>query len=126
MLTSLNLKFERESHVHEIPNTNHLLGNDNTMLLRNDNASSEEKLEAERSNRLIFAHLNINSERNKFDLTADILKNNVDILVISEAKIDFLKDSFNFMATLNHVDLLGMEMVVKYFYQFVRIYRQDL
>ena len=77
-------------------------------------------------NRLIFAHLNINSERNKFDLTADILKNNIDILVISEAKLDFLKDSFNFMATLNHVDLLGMEMVVKYFYQFVRIYCQHL
>ena len=39
-------------------------------------------------NRLICIHLNINSVRSNFDLLADILKNNIDILIISEAKID--------------------------------------
>ena len=39
-------------------------------------------------NRLIFGHLNINSVRNKFDLLGDIIKNNVDILMISETKLD--------------------------------------
>ena len=39
-------------------------------------------------NRLIFGHLNINSVRNNFDLLGDIIKNNVDILMISETKLD--------------------------------------
>ena len=42
-------------------------------------------------NKLIFAHLNINSIRNKFDSFADIIKDNIDILMISETKVD---DSF--------------------------------
>ena len=37
---------------------------------------------------MIFGHLNINSVRNKFDLPGDIIKNNVDILMISETKLD--------------------------------------
>ena len=42
-------------------------------------------------NRIILAHLNINSLRNKFDLLTDQIKGNVDVLVISETKLD---DSF--------------------------------
>ena len=42
-------------------------------------------------NKLIFAHLNINSTRNKFDFLADISKDNIDILMISETRVD---DSF--------------------------------
>ena len=34
--------------------------------------------------RIIFAHLNINSLRNKFDALVDQIKGNVDILVISD------------------------------------------
>ena len=40
---------------------------------------------------LFWAHLNINSLRNKFDLLTDQIKGNVDVLVISETKLD---DSF--------------------------------
>ena len=39
-------------------------------------------------NKLFFAHLNINSIRNKFDSLADIIKDNIDILMISETKVD--------------------------------------
>ena len=39
-------------------------------------------------NRLIFAHLNINSIRNKFEFLAKDLASNVDLLMISETKID--------------------------------------
>ena len=39
-------------------------------------------------NNLIIAHLNINSIRNKFDLLKEIVSNNIDILVISETKLD--------------------------------------
>ena len=36
-------------------------------------------------------HVNINSVRNKFDSLADIIKNNMSILMTSETKVD---DSF--------------------------------
>ena len=39
-------------------------------------------------NNVIIAHLNINSVRNKFELLVDIIKNNIDILLISETKLD--------------------------------------
>ena len=42
-------------------------------------------------NKLIFAHLNINSIRNKFDNLSDIIRGKVNIMLISETKID---DSF--------------------------------
>ena len=41
--------------------------------------------------KLIFTHLNINSIRNKFDSLADIIKDDIDILMILETKVD---DSF--------------------------------
>ena len=39
-------------------------------------------------NRLIIGLSNINSIRNKFDSLNDILKNNIDVLLLSETKID--------------------------------------
>ena len=43
-------------------------------------------------NKIIFAHLNINSVRNKFDLVADLMRGKIDVLMTSELKID---DSFH-------------------------------
>ena len=40
------------------------------------------------SNRLIIAQLNINSIRNKLDSSNEIIKDNIDVLLISETKID--------------------------------------
>ena len=40
---------------------------------------------------MIFAHLNINSFRNKFDALAEQVKGSADILMVSETK---LEDSF--------------------------------
>ena len=39
-------------------------------------------------NRVILAHLNINSIRNKFDLLTEGLSRNVNVIIISEAKIN--------------------------------------
>ena len=39
-------------------------------------------------NKLIIAHLNINSLRNKFVFLKEAINNNVDILVITETKLD--------------------------------------
>ena len=41
--------------------------------------------------KLIFGHLNINSLRNKFDLFSEQVKGSIDILMVSETKLD---DSF--------------------------------
>ena len=42
-------------------------------------------------NKLIFGYLNINSLRNKFDLFSEQVKGSIDILMVSETKLD---DSF--------------------------------
>ena len=39
-------------------------------------------------NKLVIAYLNINSIRNKFDFFVEKIKGNVDILMISETKLD--------------------------------------
>ena len=39
-------------------------------------------------NRFALAHININSLRNKFDILVQQITNNVDILMISETKLD--------------------------------------
>ena len=49
------------------------------------------KLKADDPDKLIIGHLNINSIRNKLRCLCDIISNNIDILLISETK---LNDSF--------------------------------
>ena len=39
-------------------------------------------------NRIVVAHLNINSLRNKFELLKLFVMNNIDILLITETKLD--------------------------------------
>ena len=118
----MNLNSERESHVLETL--------DRDLSRKNNFTSPKEELNHLRlknPNRLICAHLNINSVRNKFNLLSDIIKNNMDILMISETKLDssFPNDSFKFMAILNLIDLSEMEMAVEYVYLSSRIYQQN-
>ena len=68
----------------------------NTSVLHDINKVSDcnntlKSLRKDNLNKLIFAHLNINSIRNKFELLSEQIKGNVDVLMISETKID---DSF--------------------------------
>ena len=53
-------------------------------------------LHSDNSNKLIFAHININSIRNKFEFLSTQLKENLDVLIVSETKIDnrFLVGNF--------------------------------
>ena len=39
-------------------------------------------------NKLIIAHLNLNSLRNKFEFLISLIKDNIDVLMISETKLD--------------------------------------
>ena len=53
-----------------------------------DPSTNIENIISKNPNRLIIAQLNINSLRYKFDSLVEILRSNVDILLISETKID--------------------------------------
>ena len=54
-----------------------MVGNPNLRALRKKNL-----------NKLIIAHLNVNSLRNKFELLKEQIQDNTDILMISETKTD--------------------------------------
>ena len=56
------------------------------------NARSQlNNLRRDNLNEIIFAYLNINSIKNKFDQLADLIKGKIDVLMLSESKVD---DSF--------------------------------
>ena len=59
-------------------------------------------------NRIVVAHLNINSLRNKFDYFIEQIKGNIGILVISETKLDssFPAGQFFIMVTVSHSELI--------------------
>ena len=44
-------------------------------------------LHSDNSNKLIFAHININSVRNKFEFLSTQMKGNIDVLMDSKTKI---------------------------------------
>ena len=50
--------------------------------------SSVKSVRRKNLSRIFLAHLNINSLRNKFDTPVHQIKENVDVLVISETKLD--------------------------------------
>ena len=59
-------------------------------------------LRSDNLNKLIFAHININSVRNKLEFLSTQVKGNIDVLMVSEIKIDnsfpvgnFLIDGFS-------------------------------
>ena len=56
--------------------------------MRIDAKTILELIHRENTNKLVFAHVNINSLRNKFELLVNQFKGNNDVLMISETKID--------------------------------------
>ena len=56
--------------------------------IKNNNKEKLNLLYVKSKSRLIFAHININSIRNKFDDLKLLIHDNVDILVITETKLD--------------------------------------
>ena len=55
----------------------------NELKIRIDSKSILKLIHTENSNKLVFAHLNINSIRNNFELLSDQIKGNIDVLMIS-------------------------------------------
>ena len=60
----------------------------NIVVDNDDVYSIVNKLRIDNINRIIIAHLNINSIRNKIDMLSDIVTDKIDILCITETKID--------------------------------------
>ena len=54
---------------------------------RTDAKTILKSIRQENTNDVVFAHININSLRNKFELLADQVKVNIDVLMISETKL---------------------------------------
>ena len=46
------------------------------------------KIRIDKINRVVIGCININFIRNKFDMLSSMLKDNIDILMVSEAKLD--------------------------------------
>ena len=69
-------------------------------------------------NKTVVGHLNINSIRNKFDFLAHQVNGNIDILTISETKLDesFPPSQFFWMATESLSVLIDMGMAVVFCY----------
>ena len=55
------------------------------------------KLRIDNANRIIIAHLNINNIRNKIDMLSTIVRNKIDILCITETKLDDTFPLSNFL-----------------------------
>ena len=73
--------------------TNTLCGKTSNVTIANnkDIYTILNEIRVQNIHRIIIGHLNINSIRNKFDALSDIIKNKIDVMLISETKID---DSF--------------------------------
>ena len=76
---------------------------------------------------LIIGQLNINSLQNKFDLLTYQNKNNIDILMITETKLDesFPIGQFSIMALVVLSVLIVIEMVMVFCYTLVKIYHRN-
>ena len=65
-------------------------------------------IRSDNTNKLIFAHLNINPIRNKFEFLATQVKSKIDVLMLSETKIDESFSKGNFLiegfSTPNRLD----------------------
>ena len=79
--------------------------------------------------RLLFAHININSIRIKFDILASQVKGNADVIMISETKLDdtFPVDQFALKGFIvNSSELIATKIGVASCSLFVKIHQQDL
>ena len=87
----LNNVFELNNDDMHIENNNTLNTINKTKTTMNENSGDLEALNLiniRNKNRLILAHLNINSLRNKFDALKLLIKDKIDILVVTESKLD--------------------------------------
>ena len=90
------LSFDSQINFRSFTNLGNTEKSDQSAINRANETSSEETLKIEalsqihknNRNRIIIAHLNINSIRNKSEMLKEVISNKIDILLISETKLD--------------------------------------
>ena len=92
-----------------------------TKSILNTNTSNEANIEnnvlknlrLKNSDKVIIGHININSLRNKFELLTEIVRDKVDLLMISEKNSILYSQTLNFTwnLTQNHTGLTGIGKV---------------
>ena len=86
MISTKNLSI---THVTKNSVTRKPLNNSKSSLNDQYNLGSNlHRVRIENTSRIIFKEINITSIRNKFDLLMNIIKNQIDVFMISETKID--------------------------------------
>ena len=68
--------------------SNKIILNTNTSNEANHENNILKNLRLKNSNKVIIGHININSLRNKFELLTEMVRDKVDLLMISETKLD--------------------------------------
>ena len=76
------------------------------------------KMKIQFPDKLIIAHLKINSIRNKFDSLSFMVENNADILLISETKLvdSFHQVNLKYVDLVCLIDMIGIQWVVDFYY----------
>ena len=75
-------------HIHAPPNPIPSMHDSSDFNVNSDPFKTLKRIRVSNVNRLIIGHLNINSLRNKFEALKLIVKGNLDILIITESKLD--------------------------------------
>ena len=75
--------------------------------------------------KLIIAHLNISSLRNKFEFLVDQIKEKVDRLMVSETKLNesFPQGQFKISGLVDHLDMIVITKEVVLCYLFAKIFQ---
>ena len=117
-----NISIEEHKSIHDV-SLKHRLNISSSSSMR-DNSTDKDtdfltilgKLRLKNVNRIIFAHININSIRNKFHLLTSDINNKIDILMISETKLDnsFPNGEFIIPVILNLTGWIEIAMAVGY------------
>ena len=76
---------------------------------------------------LIIAHLNIDWFRNKFEFLVDQIKEKVNLLMVSETKLDesFPQGQFKIGGLVGHLDMIAITKQVVLCYLFAKIFQQN-
>ena len=83
-----------------------------TDTIKNDFKTKLKDIRIPNLNRTVISHINVNSIRNKFEHFAEAVMANVDILMVTETKIDNLFQQANllYLVSLHHIVLTEIKM----------------
>ena len=77
--------------------------------------SEVRKYKLDNSKHIKLDHLNVNSIRNKFSSIAELVKDNIDVFLISETKIDSNFPSPQFAIDVNQLYIITLKAYTKIF-----------